>query len=144
MTRTASWRFRPSLKRSVAIRTSVSSAGGKGSALRSWREGAEHFLPRGGFAPEPPPLSRHSRDPVTSEAAHQVMHAGTRLDEHDRLSHAAVQYARERVCLGVLPRGGERAQLPHPVPVPLGGGAGAGRKDQREERELQVLRSGRE
>src|SRR5205823_1432882 len=89
-----------------------------GSALRSWREGAEHFLPRGGFAPEPPPLSRHSRDPVPPEAAHQVMHAGTRLDEHDRLSHAAVQYARERVCLGVLPRGGERAQLPHPVPVP--------------------------
>ena len=74
---------------------------GKGSTLRSRRECAEHVLPPRGLLPEPAPLSRHRREAVASEPAHQVMHRGPRLDEDDRLSHARLEQACERVRLGI-------------------------------------------
>ena len=76
--------------------------GGRGSALRSWCECAQHFLPPGGLAPEPAPLSRHRREAVAAKAAHQVMHRGPGLDEDDRLARAPIEQARQRVRFGIV------------------------------------------
>jgi len=77
--------------------------GGKGSALRARREGAEHVLPPRGLAPEPASLARHRREAVATEPAHQVMYRGPRVDEDDRLARAPIEQARERVRLGIVP-----------------------------------------
>ncbi len=75
--------------------------GGKGSALRSRRECAEHVLPPGGLVPEPAPFSGHGREAVAPKPAHQVLHRGPWLDEDDRLSCAPLEQACERVRLGI-------------------------------------------